>query len=147
MNTSKYFSRLLVLILMIEPFLLSWNNPVLAQSANTNTKLDSTQQPPPPLPSSMVKFIPYDDPPVALSNITVEYPDSALEAGISGTVVVQAFIDRDGIVKEVFPRESIPGLDEAAMDAVKKTRFRPAKKNGMPVGVWIYIPIHFTITN
>ena len=49
--------------------------------------------PPPPPSGPKVVFIPYDDPPVAMSPIRPKYPEIAQEAGIEGVVVVQAFID------------------------------------------------------
>ena len=49
--------------------------------------------PPPPPSGPKVVFIPYDDPPVALSPIRPNYPEIAQEAGIEGVVVVQAFIE------------------------------------------------------
>ena len=57
--------------------------------------------PPPPPEGPQVKFIPYDDPPVPKKPIRPEYPEIAQEAGIEGTVYVQAFIDEKGRVKEV----------------------------------------------
>ena len=55
--------------------------------------------PPPPPSGPRVVFIPYDDPPVALSPIRPTYPEIAQEAGIEGVVIVQAFIDKKGRVK------------------------------------------------
>ena len=82
----------------------------------------------PPAPSGpKVKFIPYDDPPKPISAIRPVYPEIAQEAGIEGVVVVQAYIDQKGRVKETIILKGIPntGLDEAAMEAIRKTRFRP----------------------
>ena len=56
--------------------------------------------PPPPPSGPRVVFIPYDDPPVAMSPIRPVYPEIAQEAGIEGVLVVQAFIDEKGRVKE-----------------------------------------------
>ena len=94
-----------------------------------------------------VVFIPYDDPPVAMSPIRPKYPEIAQEAGIEGVVVVQAFIDKKGRVKETIILKGIPntGLDEAAMEAIRKTRFRPAKQRERAVGVWISIPVNFKL--
>jgi len=107
--------------------------------------------PPPPTTNSgpRVKFIPYDDPPVARSAINPRYPEIAQEAGIEGTVIVQAFINDKGIVEETLILKGVPntGLDEAAMEAIRDTRFKPAKQRDRPVGVWISIPVHFTLTN
>ena len=103
---------------------------------------------PPPQPSGpKVVFIPYDDPPVAMSPIRPRYPEIAQEAGIEGVVVVQAFIDEKGRVKETLILKGVPntGLDEAAMEAIRKTRFRPAKQRERAVGVWISIPVNFRL--
>ena len=56
--------------------------------------------PPPPPSGPKVVFIPYDDPPVAMTPIRPVYPEIAQEAGIEGVIVVQAFIDEKGRVKE-----------------------------------------------
>ena len=78
--------------------------------------------PPPPPSGPKVVFIPYDDPPVAMSPIRPVYPEIAQEAGIEGVVIVQAFIDEKGRVKETLILKGVPntGLDEAAMEAIKK---------------------------
>jgi len=103
--------------------------------------------PPPPPSGPKVVFIPYDDPPQALSPIRPSYPEIAQEAGIEGVVVVQAFIDQKGRVKETLILKGVPntGLDEAAMEAIRKTRFRPAKQRERAVGVWISIPVNFKL--
>ena len=103
--------------------------------------------PPPPPSGPKVVFIPYDDPPVAMSPIRPVYPEIAQEAGIEGVVIVQAFIDERGRVKETLILKGVPntGLDEAAMSAIKKTRFRPAKQRERAVGVWISIPVNFRL--
>ena len=103
--------------------------------------------PPPPPSGPQVRFIPYDDPPVPLTPIRPKYPEIAQEAGIEGTVYVQAFIDVKGRVKELKVIKGIPntGLDEAAIEAIRKTRFRPAKQRERPVGVYISIPVNFKL--
>ena len=103
--------------------------------------------PPPPPSGPQVRFIPYDDPPVLLTPIRPKYPEIAQEAGIEGTVYIQAFIDVKGRVKELKVIKGIPntGLDEAAIEAIRKTRFRPAKQRERPVGVYISIPVNFKL--
>jgi len=105
--------------------------------------------PPPTNTGPRVRFIPYDDPPVARSPINPIYPEIAQEAGIEGTVIVQAFINDKGIVEETVILKGVPntGLDEAAAKAIMQTRFKPAKQRDRPVGVWISIPVHFTLKN
>ncbi len=108
--------------------------------------------PPPPDEGPRVKFIPYDDPPVPIGGYgaiqrNVVYPDIAREAGIEGTVIIQAFVDKKGRVKDTVVLSGIPntGLDEAAAEAIRKTKFKPAKQRERPVGVWISIPVNFKL--
>ena len=110
-------------------------------------EFDAWDAPPPPPEGPRVKFIPYDDPPVPLRPIRQKYPEIAQEAGIEGTVVVQVFVDDRGRVKETIILKGIPntGLDEAAADAIRNVRFRPAKQRERAVGVWISIPVNFRL--
>jgi len=110
---------------------------------------DAWDAPPPPPSGPQVKFIPYDKAPVPLMPIRPVYPDIAQEAGIEGQVIVQCFIDKKGKVTETIVLKGIPntGLNESAVDALRKTRFRPAKQRESAVGVWITIPINFTLQN
>ena len=110
---------------------------------------DAWDAPPPPPSGPQVKFIPYDKAPVPLTPIKPVYPDIAQEAGIEGQVIIQCFIDKKGKVTETIILKGIPntGLNESAVTALRKTRFRPAKQRETSVGVWITIPINFTLQN
>ena len=103
--------------------------------------------PPPPPSGPKVAFIPYDLAPRAKTVIRPIYPEIAQEAGIEGVVVVQAFIDERGRVKETLILKGVPntGLDEAAMEAIRRTKFHPAEQRERPVGVWISIPVNFRL--
>ena len=103
--------------------------------------------PPPPPSGPKVAFIPYDLAPRAKSAIKPIYPEIAQEAGIEGVVVVQAFIDDRGRVKETLIFKGVPntGLDEAAMEAIRRTKFHPAEQRERPVAVWISIPVNFRL--
>ena len=103
--------------------------------------------PPPPPSGPKVAFIPYDLAPRAKTAIKPIYPEIAQEAGIEGVVVVQAFIDERGRVKETLILKGVPntGLDEAAMDAIRKTKFHPAEQRERPVAVWISIQVNFRL--
>ena len=85
---------------------------------------------------------------MAPSDRNLIYPEIAAQAGLEGTVVVQAFVDKNGRVTEAFVKEGIPasGMDAAAILAVRKTLFEPAKQRDRPIGVWIAIPIAFQLT-
>ncbi|GIT74566.1 MAG: hypothetical protein Ct9H300mP29_5600 [Candidatus Neomarinimicrobiota bacterium] len=113
----------------------------------TLDEFDAWDAPPPPPEGPREKFIPYDDPPVPLRPIKPKYPEIAQEAGIEGTVVVQVFVDEKGRVKETVILKGIPntGLDEAATEAIRLVRFKPAKQRERAVGVWISIPVNFRL--
>jgi len=74
-----------------------------------------------------------------------EYPKAARDAGIQGTVVVEAHLTIAGTVDEVRVMKSIPALDDAAMKAVGRMRFSPAYFRGKPYAVWVVVPVKFTI--
>ncbi|MEE8336300.1 MAG: energy transducer TonB, partial [Candidatus Neomarinimicrobiota bacterium] len=92
-------------------------------------------------------WVAYDDPPYPKSKISPKYPKKAREKGYEGTVIVSVFVNEKGKVTETAVIKSIPGsgLDESAINSIKKVRFKPAKKEGKPVGVWISIPVHFRL--
>ena len=59
----------------------------------------------------------------------------------------EAFVDKKGKVTDTVVLKGIPntGLDEAAMVAITKTKFKPAKQRDRAVGVWISIPVNFRL--
>lgn len=62
------------------------------------------------------------------------YPDEARAAGIEGRVRVEISVDSDGEVVDVRVLEGLGhGLDEAALDAVRRWRFEPAMHCGRAV--------------
>ena len=83
--------------------------------------------------------------PEAVTRITPNYPDMAREAGVDGTVMVQALVGKDGKVKDVRVVKSIPMLDESAKAAVRQWVFKPALSNNKPVAVWVGVPVKFSL--
>ncbi len=74
----------------------------------------------------------------------IVYPELAIKAGIQGKVFVKAFVDEKGnVVKAKIIKGIGVGCDEAAIDAVMKTKFNPGKQRGKPVKVQVSIPIFF----
>jgi len=105
--------------------------------------------PPPPSEGPNVKFIPYDKPPKPKIPIKPVYPEIAQEAGIEGTVYIQFFIDVKGNVTEAWVQKGIPntGLNEAALTAVKQSKWKPAQQRDKKVGVWQTVPVKFELTS
>jgi protein TonB len=103
---------------------------------------DSTEAviiPPPPPPRGP------DGLPRVLTGPPPDYPPAARAAKIQGIVVVQALVRADGTVGETRVMRSIPGLNEAAVTAVKSWRFFPALRDGKRVEQWVAVPVRFTL--
>jgi len=76
----------------------------------------------------------------------VKYPKTAKEAGVEGKVFVQAIIDETGkIVKTEIVRSVSKECDMAAVEAIKKTKWLPAEKDGKAVSAEVRIPIQFKL--
>lgn len=76
----------------------------------------------------------------------LEYPDIARKAGMEGLVVVQIVVEPDGTpANPVVARSAGEVLDKAAVEAVRKLRFKPGKQRGVPVRVRMAIPIRFRL--
>lgn len=86
-----------------------------------------------------------DSPPQLLSKLSIRYPSAAKKDGVKGEVVLRILVSNTGAVTDVEIEKSIPQLDSAAIQAVEKLRFKPAKKYGMPTDVWVRVPLKFEI--
>ena len=73
------------------------------------------------------------------------YPQNALTAQARGTVVIQATIGPDGKVKEAVVIRSLPGFDQAALDAVRQWEYAPTMFNGSPIAIILTIVLNFGI--
>jgi TonB family protein len=75
------------------------------------------------------------------------YPQHAKEAGIQGSVVLQAVIGTDGNLLSVQPvsMSADPELVQAARDAVSQWRYQPTLLNGKPVEVVTTITVNFRL--
>lgn len=73
------------------------------------------------------------------------YTEIARKARIQGIVIVEAIINKQGNVTNVKVLKGLPmGLDQAAVDAVKKWKFEPATlPDGRPVDVIYTLTVNF----
>jgi protein TonB len=83
----------------------------------------------------------------ALGNQSPKYPYAARRRGIEGKVVIEAVVDRAGTVATaaVVVSSGHRLLDRAALSAVKRWIFHPARRRGRAVGATIAIPITFAL--
>lgn len=107
---------------------------------------------PPDIPIPPVPIWAVETPPTPIGGYAailanIEYPEIAIQAGIEGTVIVEAIIGINGMVESVSVLEGVPrtGLNDAAMLAIMKTAFTPAYQRDKPVRVSLAIPIKFKL--
>jgi TonB family protein len=75
------------------------------------------------------------------------YPFSATKEGIEGKVMIRATVDKDGYAREpeVVSAEPEGVFEEAALDAIAESRFKPAIKDGKRVDCVVILPIKFEL--
>jgi TonB family protein len=82
--------------------------------------------------------------PVPVSRVHPELTRAARDAGISGTVAIDATVQTDGSVEVIRVRNSLGyGLDSAAIAAIGKWIFRPATCNGAPRETTLAVEVNF----
>lgn len=76
----------------------------------------------------------------------IKYPEIAKRAGVEGKVFVRAYVDETGTVVNAEIVKGIGGgCDEAALEAILKTKFTPGKQRGKPIKVQVIIPVLFKL--
>lgn len=86
------------------------------------------------------------DPPRLLREVRADYTDDARRKNITGEVVLEIVIRRDGSVGDVkLLRGLNAGLDQRAIEAVRQWRFAPARLKGTPVDVAVEVSVEFKL--
>lgn len=123
---------------------------------------DGETPPPPPPPKSgdvSSVFVAYDKPPEPIGGMSaiqkkLVYPEKSRKEGREGIVDVKILIDEKGNVVEAenagtrkYEAEKGPdqAMIDAAVKAVKETKWKPAEQRGRAVQVWIAVPIAFNL--
>ncbi len=135
------------------------SDDVLDDIEISTSELDVNQQvsapPPPPKEEKTddepVFFVAVEEQPEPIGGIQaiqdkIVYPEIAKRAGVQGKVFIKAFVDENGnVVKAEVIKGIGAGCDEAAVDAVMRTRFKPGRQRGKAVKVQVAIPIVFRL--
>jgi TonB family protein len=78
--------------------------------------------------------------------VEARYTDAARKARIQGLCWVSFIVDTNGLPQNAkVVRGLDPGLDQKALEAVSKYRFKPAMKDGRPVAVMISVQVDFQL--
>jgi TonB family protein len=84
--------------------------------------------------------------PVPLIQPMAEYTEEARKARITGLCLISLIVDSQGMPRNIKVHKSLdPGLDQNAMIAVSKYRFRPAIRDGEPVPVVVIMEVNFQL--
>ena len=108
---------------------------------------DVTPVPPPPPVQPTKPVRPGGDirEPVKVKHVPPVYPQIAINARISGRVVIDAVIGVDGVVREARILSGVPLLNQAALDAVRQWRYTPTTLNNVPVPVIMTVTVQFNL--
>ncbi len=103
------------------------------------------QVPPPVASSPRVPGAGPDRAPVPVSRPAPRYPPEALRRNIGGVVQVRVTVGPDGGVErmELAKGSGNRYLDRAAMETLRRWRFQPAIRDGVPVSADLIVPIEF----
>ena len=114
--------------------------PVEAERVAPAPHPEPMDQPIPEVPISGVSYLHQEVP---------TYPAMSRRLGEQGVVMLRMLISETG-VPESIQLETSSGfdrLDKAAMEAAKKSRFNPYKRNNKPMKVSVIAPVRFTISD
>lgn len=113
----------------------------------TEIVFDAVEEAPPPPPEEeeVYEFFAVSEKPVIIKKAVPLYPDLARKAQIEGKVVITVTIDKKGNVEKAVVFKSIPMLDDSAIEAAMKCKFKPAKQRDKYVKVKMNIPFDFKL--
>ena len=84
--------------------------------------------------------------PVVTYRVEPAYTPEARAKGIEGTVLLRLEVTERGIPENVtVERKLDPGLDANAVEALKKWRFIPARKEGQPIRTAARVEMNFRL--
>ncbi len=86
------------------------------------------------------------EPPRLLREVKAVYTEDARRRGLIGDVLLEIVIRRDGSVGDVSVIRGLgAGLEERAIEAVRRWRFAPARRHGTTVDVIVEVAVAFTL--
>lgn len=91
--------------------------------------------------------VPYREDYVILKMVEPLYPLTALERGLEGYVLIEAYIGTSGHVEGVWVRSAYgdESFEVSALEAVRQFEFRPAMREGRAVPFWVSFLIRFEL--
>jgi len=86
------------------------------------------------------------DPPQLLREVKADYTEEARQRGVSGDVILEIVVRRDGSVGDIRILQGLAGgLNDRAIQAVRQWRFTPARRQGAAVDVLVEVAVEFKL--
>ena len=104
---------------------------------------------PPPPRKERQDYVFHDTPPSPKGGpLKPKYPDICRQAGVEGSVFASFWIESTGDIDKSSIQivKSIPCLDQAVIDMLRKSRWRPARNGRHKVGVPVTMEFAFSLT-
>ena len=135
-------------------------DPTPAPNAPTGTTLPQPPAPPitvavAPAPPAPAPVAPPSPPRIELPSSNADYlnnprpayPPLSKRLGEQGKVLVRVFIETDGSASkaEIAQSSGFDRLDQTALDTVRRWRYVPGKRAGVPEAMWFNVPINFVL--
>jgi TonB family protein len=84
--------------------------------------------------------------PRLLKEVRADYTEDARQRGVSGEVVLEIVVRRDGSVGDIRILQGLAGgLNDRAIQAVRQWKFSPAQRQGVPVDVIVEVSVEFKL--
>jgi len=129
--------------------------PAVAEAASSENPVKSEQAAQPVEVSAKDKneAEPVIEPPrfgaAYLNNPAPAYPSLSRRSGEQGRVLLKVLVSEKGLAESVQLNSSsgYEKLDQAAIEAVKKWSFIPAKRSNQPVSAYVLVPVKFSLNS
>lgn len=135
----------------LESPVLTLPDPPAAENVAVAEEKAAAAPPAPAAPAPEIASIAPPTPPsfsaAYLRNPAPRYPVAARRAGEQGTVTLKVLVGMDGLPQrvEVEKTSGSSRLDSAALDAVRRWRFVPARRGAAPIESWVLVPVVFRL--
>jgi len=132
------------------------NTPVVSEAAPDHAKEDAAAAKKAPVPRVKAKRVSPAKaptglrvaeavtPPAKIKNVQPVYPPVARAARIEGSVVLALEVNEDGRVSEARVLQSVPLLDQAALEAVMQWEYSPMRRGDVAVPSVMTVTVNFT---
>ena len=84
--------------------------------------------------------------PIIVHRVDPEFSEEARKAKLQGSILIRAMVTESGMVREPSVQRGLGlGLDEKAIEAVSKWRFKPGQKNCKPAAMPAFFEVNFRL--